>query len=68
MLAQSLPEAQEFWRRYPRMCTLPPRAIEYASTHAIMTSFESVTDQARIDVITARDTCEVLGLERSMSA
>gem|GEM_PF-4144757 len=49
------------------MYTLPPRSIEFASTHAILTSFASVTDHARIDVITARDTCELLGLERSVS-
>jgi RNA polymerase sigma-70 factor (ECF subfamily) len=51
---------QRFWRRHPRIRALPAQAIELAGRPAVLTSFESLEVQARLDVIAARDTYEVL--------
>lgn len=63
-LALSLPESLDFWRRHERLRTLPEREIEHEGRTAIVTSFQAVTDPARLDVVSARDTFEVLGIYR----
>ena len=62
MLAQSHPEVWQFWQRNPRMFTLPPKRIEAEGADAVVTSFRSTNGRAGIDVITARDTLQVLGV------
>ncbi len=59
-LVLSLPEARQFWQRYPRMRTLPRQSIEVEGCSAIVTCFESVTENARLTVISAQDNYEVL--------
>ncbi len=59
-LALDSPEAIQFWRRHPRMRALPVRTLTFAGRLAIQTGFESGADHARLDIITARDTLEVL--------
>lgn len=61
-LALSLPEGRRFSREHPRIHMLPERQVEAAGRAAIITSYESVTGQARLDVISARDTYELLGV------
>jgi RNA polymerase sigma-70 factor (ECF subfamily) len=59
-LALDLPETQRFWRRHSRMRALPIQEIEVAGRPALLTGFHSPQDQARLEVIMARDTYEVL--------
>jgi len=54
------PQVRAFWREHPRMRMLPEREIEFTGYPTLVTRFESVTGCATIDVITARDTYEVL--------
>ena len=54
------PQAIAFWRRHPRMRTLPIREIEYAGRSALLTGFESVGESARVEIISARDSWETL--------
>ena len=41
---------------------LPEREVTAGGHAAIVTSFESVTEQARLDVVSARDTYRVLSI------
>ncbi len=56
------PEGQRFWREHPRLRLLPERVVEVAGQPAIVTSYESVSDGARYEVISARDTFLPLGV------
>jgi hypothetical protein len=57
-LVISSPEAQHFWRAYPRMKTLPAQEIEAQGSLAFVTRLQSVTDNAQLTVISRRDTFE----------
>lgn len=61
-LTCSLPEARRFWQEHPRMRFLPVREIEVAGSPAVLTGFESLTGSARLEVVSLRDTCEVLSI------
>lgn len=54
------PEGRRFWRRYPRIRTLPEREVTFQGRYAIVTTFESVTNSARYEVISAADTFDIL--------
>ena len=54
------PEAQRFWREYPRMRTLPAREIEVHGSRALLTRLQSVTSNAELTVISGRETFEIL--------
>lgn len=53
-------ETQRFWRAHPRIRTLPPRELEVQGIAAVAVSVESVTESARLDIIWARETLQVL--------
>jgi len=55
-----MPETQQFLREHPRVRTLPEREIEVDGQLALVTSLESITESARLDVVTALDTYEIL--------
>ena len=59
-LALYLPEGQRFWRVHRRIHALPEREVEAAGRPAVVTSFESLTSQARLDIVCTRDTYDVL--------
>ncbi len=59
-LTWSLPEARRFWQDNPRMRFLAPREVEHAGSPAVVTGFESLTGSARLDVVTLRDTLQVV--------
>jgi RNA polymerase sigma-70 factor (ECF subfamily) len=59
-LTMDTPEALHFWRRHPRMRALPTREIEAGGRPALVTGFESLDDHARLELVSARDTYEVL--------
>jgi RNA polymerase sigma-70 factor (ECF subfamily) len=58
----NVPQASQFWRKHSRMRWLPAKEIEHAGTPAWVSSFQSATDSARLDVIIHRTTMRVLGI------
>ncbi|HEU4781926.1 MAG TPA: RNA polymerase sigma factor [Ktedonobacterales bacterium] len=64
-LALDTVQAIRFWRRHPRMRALPVRTLDFAGRPAVWTGFESGSDHARLDIITARDTLDVLHTSES---
>jgi RNA polymerase sigma-70 factor (ECF subfamily) len=61
-LALWSPKGRRFWRAHPRLRTLPEREVEAAERAALVASFESIADAARLDVVSARDTYEILSV------
>lgn len=59
-LALHAPAGRDFWRREPRIRTLPAIAIERDGLPALHLPFESITNDAALDVILRRDTYELL--------
>jgi hypothetical protein len=57
-----LPEGRRFWRDHPRIRCLPTREVETQGQPALVSSFESVTDSARFEVVSTRQTFELLGI------
>jgi hypothetical protein len=54
-LVLALPEAQNFWRKNPRMRTLPTQEIAFQDTPAFLTRMQSLSGAAELAVITRRD-------------
>jgi RNA polymerase sigma factor (sigma-70 family) len=52
--------AQQFLQAHPRIRTLPRRSLEVDGRAALLTRFESVTDSARLDIISDEETYELL--------
>jgi RNA polymerase sigma-70 factor (ECF subfamily) len=61
-LVLASPQGQAFWRAHPRIRLLPEREIETQGRAALVTSFASLVDGARFDVISARETYEILAV------
>lgn len=61
-LTLALPEGRRFLHEHSRIRVLPRKQIETQGRAAIVISFESVTSSAHLDVISADDTYEVLGI------
>jgi hypothetical protein len=57
-----LPEGRRFWRDHPRLRRLPHRDIDVGGRPAVVTTYESVTDSARLDVVSTRDTVDLVGV------
>src|SRR5262249_54854379 len=55
--------AQRFWRRHPRMRALPTQELDFAGRPALVTGFESLGESARLQLIQARDTYEILSVD-----
>jgi RNA polymerase sigma-70 factor (ECF subfamily) len=53
-------QGQAFWRAHPRIRLQPEREVETQGRPALVTSFASVTDGARFEVVSARETYAVL--------
>ena len=56
------PEGWAFEREHRRIRTLPGREVEAAGVPAIVSRFESVAGSARLEVVLARDTLQVIGV------
>lgn len=59
-LALALPEGQQFLREHSRVRTLPEQEVEVDGHAAVLTRFESVTEQARFEVVSTSDRYQVL--------
>jgi RNA polymerase sigma-70 factor (ECF subfamily) len=64
-LSLDTPEARQFWRRHPRMQWLPAREIAYAGQPALISSFQSISDTAQLDIICQQATLKVLAVHES---
>lgn len=56
------PEAQRFWRRHPRMAALPVQEIERDGVAALVSGFAG-SDGARIEIVSARETFDILHVD-----
>jgi|SRR5579884_3491726 len=61
-LTLDVPEASQFWRKHPRMYWLPAQEIDHGGVPAFVSSFQSASDAARLDVIIQRSTLHLLGI------
>lgn len=59
-LALDTVEAQRFWKRHPRIRALPIRLVETEGHPVVVTGFESVGGQARIDILSDAESYAVL--------
>ncbi len=59
-LVMGLPEAQRFWREFPRLRILPEQEIEVQGSQAFLTRIQSVTGSAELHVISIGSTFEPL--------
>ena len=62
-LVLDLPEAQQFWRQHPKLRMLPEVEVDGRST--LVTTLESLGDKARLDVVSASNTYQVMGVYRT---
>jgi hypothetical protein len=61
-LVLCLPAGRHFWRENLRIRALPEREVEAGGQAALVTGFQSVTGKARLDVVLARDTYQVISI------
>ena len=59
-LVMGLPEAQRFWREFPRLRILPDQEIEAQGSPAFLTRIQSVTSSTELHVISIGGTFEPL--------
>jgi RNA polymerase sigma-70 factor (ECF subfamily) len=59
-LSLALPEGQRFMHEHTRIRKLPEQEIEVDGLAAVVKRFESITDQALYEVVSARDTFQML--------
>ena len=63
-LVRCLPEARRFWQEHPRIKSLPEREIDVGGRVALVIGFQSITTQARLDIVSLRDTFELVGIHQ----
>jgi RNA polymerase sigma factor (sigma-70 family) len=54
------PDGRRFWRDHPQVRAVACREVEADGTPSLLTSFQSLTGRARLDVVLARDSFRVL--------
>jgi hypothetical protein len=58
-----LPEGKQFLQAHPRIRTLPSQEIEAEGRRAILSRFESVSDNARLTVVSDYETYQLLRID-----
>ncbi len=66
-LVLCLPEGKQFLQEHPRIRTLPSQEVETAGRRAILSRFESVSDNARLTVVSDYETYRVLRIDGAYS-
>jgi RNA polymerase sigma-70 factor (ECF subfamily) len=61
-IALCLPEGRQFWKAHPKIRLHSTAEIDASGSRAIVSSFASLTDSARFDVVTTRDTIDVISV------
>lgn len=59
-LALDTPAAQRFWQHHPRMRALPVRDIELDGQPVVSSGFVSLDGSAKLEILSKRDTYEIL--------
>ncbi len=62
-VALHTPQAQAFWRKHGRIRTLPGQEVESAGAPATVSTIESVTGSAKLQVVLSRDTLRVIDIQ-----
>ena len=62
-LTWSVPEVRRFWKQHPRMRFVPARPVEKDGSPAVVTGFESLSSDARIDVVMLSETLQVVSID-----
>lgn len=62
-LSVDIPELWRFWRAHPRIRSLPEYEVEHGGRSAVVSTFESVGQTARLAIITDRETLAILRVE-----
>lgn len=62
-LVLDTPVAQQFWRRHPRMRALPVREVEVDGRAVLLSGFASADDGSKMEVLSARETYEILHVD-----
>lgn len=65
-LVASLPEVQRFWRAHRRIRTIAWSEAEVDGRAAVIARLESVTSAAGLDVVSAHDSLQVLGIHGTL--
>jgi hypothetical protein len=60
-----LREGRQFWRRHHRIHLLPRRIVEAEGSAALVTSFVEMSGSARLDIISALETHQVLRIHQT---
>ncbi len=58
------PDGRRFWQDHPRARAVACREVVVEGAPALLTSFQSLTSRARLDVVLARDSFRVLRSQR----
>lgn len=58
-------EGLHFWRTHKRIRALPDQLIDINGVAAFLTRFESAVGRARLEVVTLRETCQVIQIEEA---
>jgi RNA polymerase sigma factor (sigma-70 family) len=58
-LAFDLPETQQFWKAHPRMRVLPEVTVERDNRLVVVSRFESISDNAALNILTVAETLEI---------
>jgi RNA polymerase sigma-70 factor (ECF subfamily) len=61
-LALARPEGRAFWRRHPRLRSLPEEQVGTGGQAAVVARLQSVTGSAELAVVFSRDTLQVLAV------
>jgi RNA polymerase sigma factor (sigma-70 family) len=64
-LTRNLAAVRHFWQQHPRMCTWPEYETELNGYAAFAIRFQSLREPAWLEVISRRDTFEVLSIQES---
>ncbi len=59
-LTLDTPAAQRFWQHHPRMRALPVRDLELDGQPVVSSGFVSVDGSAKLEILSKRDTYEIL--------
>ena len=62
-----VPEGRRFWKANPRIAMLPVVELTVDNQQALRSSFRSVTANAQIDVLFAKETAAVIGVYHTSS-
>lgn len=62
------PEAWRFWQDHPRLSLLPERVVEANGRPALVVGYQSVVEQARLEILADQESYEVLAIQQGAGA